>query len=184
MDYSFIKKVLFTEEEIASRVRSLGEQITAYYRENYGEQEINIVMILKGGFIFLADLIRHIHHPLTVDFMAISSYENGLKDTGIARITMDLSTSIRDRNVLIVEDIIDTGLTLGYIIKILREKGPNSIEICTLLDRAKNRIADLPIKFRGFEIESFFVVGYGLDFRQKWRNLPFICTLKDEVFET
>ncbi len=182
VDYNLIQKVLFTEDEIGSRVKELGGEIAAYYKENYGEKEISIVMILKGGFIFLADLIRSIDHPLTVDFMAISSYESGSKDTGIVRLTMDLTSSIKGKNVLVVEDIIDTGLTLGYIVKVLGEKGPNSIQICTLLDRIKNRIADLPVRFRGFEIDSYFVVGYGLDFRQRWRNLPFICTLKEEAF--
>jgi hypoxanthine phosphoribosyltransferase len=181
MDLGFVKKILFTEEEITRRVRDLGEEITLFCRENLEGEELAIVTILKGGFLFLADLIRNIEYPLTIDFMSISSYEEDRAGAGIVKLTMDLSTSIKSKHVLIVEDIIDTGLTLGYIIRVLSEKGPKSIRICTLLDKAPNRIADLPIQFRGFEIENYFVVGYGLDYRQRWRNLPFICTLKDEV---
>jgi hypoxanthine phosphoribosyltransferase len=172
-------ELLFSRELIRERTSELGAEITDHYRST-GCREISLVTILKGSFIFLADLVRSIDHPLTVDFMAISGYSRGRNDADIARLTKDLSLSIRDRDVLMVEDVIDTGLTLAYIIKILRERAPRSFEVCTLLDKSRNRIADLPVSFRGFEIENQFVVGYGLDYNQRFRNLPDIYRLKEE----
>lgn len=172
-------ELLFPREHIRERTRELGAEISNYYRSS-GCREISLVTILKGSFIFLADLVRSIDFPLTVDFMAISGYSRGRDDADIARLTKDLSQSIRGRDVLMVEDVIDTGLTLAYIIKILRERAPRSFEVCTLLDKSHNRIADLPIRFRGFEIENQFVVGYGLDYNQRFRNLPDIYRLKEE----
>lgn len=172
-------ELLLSGGQLERRVLELGNEITAFYAAA-GDAEISVVTILKGSFVFLADLIRHINHPLTVDFMAISSYSQHRDDAGIARLTKDLSQSILDRDVLMVEDVIDTGLTLAYIIKILRERRPRSIEVCTLLDRSRNRIADLPIRFRGFEVENQFVVGYGLDYAQKYRNLPDIRILGED----
>jgi hypoxanthine phosphoribosyltransferase len=179
METGSSSELLISSEQLGGRARELGAEISGYYA-SVGVGEISTITILKGSFIFLADLIRCIDIPLTLDFMAISSYSQDRDDIGIARLTKDLSLSIRDRDVLMVEDVIDTGLTLAYIIKILRERGPRSIEVCTLLDRSRNRIADLPIRFRGFEVEDQFVVGYGLDYDQRYRNLPDIRVLGAE----
>ncbi len=179
MDTGSSSELLISREQLMEKTRELGAEIGSYYAAA-GTSEISAITILKGSFIFMADLIRCIEVPLTVDFMAISSYSQDRDDVGIARLTKDLSLSIRDRHVLMVEDVIDTGLTLAYIIKILRERSPRSIEVCTLLDRSRNRIADLPIRFRGFEVENQFVVGYGLDYDQRYRNLPDIRVLGEE----
>lgn len=172
-------ELLISREQLSKRARELGGEIRDFYTAA-GSSEISAITILKGSFVFLADLVRCIDFPLTVDFMAISSYSQERDDVGIARLTKDLSLSIQGRDVLMVEDVIDTGLTLAYIIRILRERGPRSIEVCTLLDRSRNRIADLPIRFRGFEVENQFVVGYGLDYNQRYRNLPDIRVLGEE----
>ncbi len=173
-------KTLFTEDQIASRVKEVGEEINRDYR-NMGlsegeEQELVLVNVLKGAFIFLADLIRHLDLPLIVDFLAISSYGSGEEATGV-RIVKDLSESIYKRHVLIVEDIVDTGLTLSYVLRNLRARGPRSIRVCTFLDRKVRRIVPLEVDYMCFEVGEEFVVGYGLDHLQKWRNLPFVCLL-------
>ncbi len=175
-----IERMVVSQEELKRRVAELGAEITARYAGESGGGDLAVVTILKGGFIFLADLIRQIEYPLTVDFMAISGYETMGRETGVVRITKDLSDSIYGRRVLVVEDIIDTGLTLSYIVRNLLSRYPRDLKICTLLDRRARRIADLHIDFVGFEIGDIFVAGYGLDFRQRYRNLPFICTLKSE----
>ena len=180
MDPEFVERIVFTEDEIAGRVRELGEEITADYRRGRGAGRLAVVSILKGGFIFLADLIRQIDLDLTVDFMAISGYRQpGSASSGV-RIVKDLSESVLNREVLVVEDIVDTGLTLSYIMRNLRSRGPSDLKVCALLDRAGRRIAPLEIDYRGFEVGDEYLVGYGLDHLQKWRNLRFICTLKGE----
>lgn len=172
-----LQRVVFSEEDISRRVRELGEEITNDLTREPGS-ELALVSVLKGGFVFLADLMRHIDLALTVDFMAISSYrESSLASSGV-RIVKDLSQSIYNRDVLVVEDIIDTGLTLSYIVRNLRERGPRELRICTLLDRSERRIAPLHIDYRGFEVGEDYLVGYGLDHLNRWRNLPFVCTLK------
>lgn len=176
-----IERMVIAQDEIARRVRELGAEIAARYAGEPGGGDLAVITILKGGFIFLADLIRHIDYPLTVDFLAISGYGTMGRDSGVVKITKDLTDSIYGRRVLIVEDIIDTGLTLSYIVKNLLSRLPKDLRICTLLDRRARRIADLDIDFVGFEIGDIFVAGYGLDFRQRYRNLPFICTLKSEL---
>jgi hypoxanthine phosphoribosyltransferase len=173
-----LDRVIFTTQDISRRVRELGTQIAGELKSE-GNGRLVVVSILRGAFIFLADLIRHIDLDISVDFMAISSYLESSPSASGVRIIKDLSESIYGRKVLIVEDIIDTGLTLSYIVRNLRERGPADLRICTLLDRAARRIAPLEIDYRGFEIGDEYVVGYGLDYLQKWRNLPFICTLKD-----
>jgi hypoxanthine phosphoribosyltransferase len=175
----FASHVVFDEERIARRVRELGEEITADYLSEAGEAaELSIVSILKGGFIFLADLLRHIDLDLTVDFMAISSYLESGASAGGVKIVKDLSQSIYGRQVLVVEDIVDTGLTLGYILRNLATREPSGLKVCTLLDRAIRRIVPLRIDYCGFEIGDEYYVGYGLDHLQKWRNLKFICALE------
>lgn len=174
---SRIDRVLLTSEEIAGRVAALGAEITS----DYEGRDLALITVLKGGLYFLADLCRHIDLPHTVDFMAVSSYGPGA--AGSVRITKDLDDAIEGRDVLIVEDIIDTGLTLNYLIRVLRARKPASLAVCTLLDKDVRRIVDLPIEYTGFSIPDRFVVGYGLDLESVWRNLPYVATLHDEVWD-
>ena len=161
-------EVYLTAKQIQTRVKELGEKISAAYR---GKQLV-LVGILRASFVFMADLVRCMDIPLSLDFMAISSYEGIEGAPGAVRILKDLDEPIAGKHVLIVEDIIDTGLTLGYLIRHLDARNPESINICTLLDRSVRRIVPLPITFTGFDIPDVFVVGYGMDYRQLYRNLP------------
>jgi len=163
-----VGEVYLSAKQIQTRVKELGEKISAAYRG----KELVFVGILRASFVFMADLIRTIEIPLTLDFMAISSYEGVEGTAGAVKILKDLDESIAGKHVLIVEDIIDTGLTLGYLIRHLEARNPDSINICTLLDRSIRRIVPLPISFTGFDIPDVFVVGYGMDYRQLYRNLP------------
>jgi hypoxanthine phosphoribosyltransferase len=173
-----IAEILIPQAEISAKVQELGRQISQAYQG----KDLVLISILKGAVVFLADLMRAISIPLTIDFMAISSYgRQGA--TGVVRIVKDLDQDIAGRHILMVEDIVDTGLTLGYLLRILRARNPTSLKVCTLLDRSVRRIVDLPIAFRGFEIPDRFVVGYGLDDRQRYRQLPFIGVLKSAVLE-
>ena len=161
-------EVYLSAEQIKGRVKELGKMISAAYRG----KELVLLGILKGSFVFMADLVRNIDIPHALDFMAISSYE-GVGGSPVAvKILKDLDESITGKNVVIVEDIIDTGLTLAYLIRHLQARNPQSIKICTLLDRSIRRIVPLPINFTGFDIPDVFVVGYGMDYRQLYRNLP------------
>jgi hypoxanthine phosphoribosyltransferase len=171
-----IAAIMFSQAEISVRVQELGAQIAHAYQG----KELVLISILKGAVVFVTDLMRAIALPLTLDFMAISSY-GGHGTSGVVRIVKDLEQDITGRHVLVVEDIVDTGLTLGYLLRILQARHPLSLQVCTLLDRSVRRIVDLPITFRGFEIPDRFVVGYGLDYQQRYRNLPFIGVLKPEV---
>ncbi|MCJ7667099.1 MAG: hypoxanthine phosphoribosyltransferase [Anaerolineae bacterium] len=173
-----IAEVLITEEEIKAKTKELAQRITQDYRG----KDLLLVCILKGGMMFLADLMREIEIPLDIDFMAISSYGNATESTGVVRILMDLATPIKGRNILIVEDIIDTGRTLHYITQNLRTRNPASLKICTLLDKRARRVIDIPLDYVGFEVPDKFVVGYGLDYGQVYRNLPFIGVLKPERY--
>ncbi|MHB8780897.1 MAG: hypoxanthine phosphoribosyltransferase [Candidatus Geothermincolia bacterium] len=179
VEVSAVERIVISAEEIALRVAELGREINDHY-SHQGAAELTLVTILKGGFIFLADLMRAIEMPLWVDFMSISGYGDGLRESGIVKITQDLRCPVQGRRVLVVEDIIDTGLTLSYILRNLEARHPADIRVCTLLDRKVRRIADLDIDFVGFEVGDIFVAGYGLDFRQRYRNLPYICTLRVE----
>jgi hypoxanthine phosphoribosyltransferase len=171
-------QVMFTEEEILERVRELGAEIS----DDYAGQMPVLVAILKGSVIFLADLLRSISLPVQVDFMAITTFESGGRP-GVVRILKDLDIPVAGRPVIIVEDIIDTGLTAGYLVKNLLARDPRSLQICTLLDRTVRRLADLPLKYVGFDVPDTFIVGYGLDHRQEYRNLPFIGVLPEELLE-
>jgi hypoxanthine phosphoribosyltransferase len=166
-------KVLITENELKQRISELGLAIS----QSYGQKDLAIIAILKGSFIFAADLLRTITAPATIDFMAISSYANQ-PASGVVQIMKDLEESIMGRNVLLVEDIIDTGLTANYLMRVLRERKPASIEICALLDKSARRLIDLPIAYRGFDIPDVFVVGYGMDYQQLYRNLPHIAVVE------
>lgn len=173
-----VKSVLFDEQTIAKRIRELGQQITDQYRGT----DLVVLCVLKGSLFFTADLMRQIHIPMTVDFIASSSYGESTRTSGVVRILKDLEESIENRHVLIVEDIVDTGLTLGYLIRTLELRKPASIRTCTLLDKPVRRILEVGVDYRGFEVGDHFVVGYGLDFAGRYRTLPSICVLKDELF--
>lgn len=161
-------EVFLSAKEIRNRVKELGKMISATYRG----KDLVLVGILKGSFVFMADLVRNIDISHSLDFLAISSYEGVEGSPPAVKILKDLDESITSKHVLIVEDIIDTGLTLGYLIRHLEARNPESINICTLLDRSIRRIVPLPISFTGFDIPDVFVVGYGMDYRQLYRNLP------------
>lgn len=174
-----IEKVLIREEDLRKKTIELGERIS----RDYKGKKLIIISVLKGGFIFAADLIRAIKIPVAVDFMAVSSYGASTKTSGVVEIRKDLDRDIREMDVLIVEDILDSGLTLNYITKILENRGANSIKICTILDKPSRRKAPIAADYVGFEIPDEFVVGYGLDFAEKYRNLPFVGILKQSVYE-
>lgn len=176
--YEDVSEVLLTEEQIQQRVRELAEQISADYRG----KDLLLVCILKGGVLFLTDLMRQLDIPHAIDFMAISSYGAGTESSGVVRILMDLNTSIEGKNVLIVEDIVDTGHTLDYILRNLSTRRPASLKVCALLNKPSRRQVDVPIHYVGFDIPNKFVIGYGLDFGEKYRNLPFVGVLKPEFY--
>jgi hypoxanthine phosphoribosyltransferase len=173
-----IDAVLFSEEQIRATVATLGDRIAS----DYADRDLVLITVLRGGLMFLSDLCRAIDAPLTLDFMSISGY--GPQATGAVRITKDLDDPIEGRDVVMVEDVIDTGLTLHYLLRVLRQRRPASLEVCTLLDKDARRLADIPIEYRGFRVPDRFVVGYGLDLNGLWRNLPYVATLTDEVWET
>jgi hypoxanthine phosphoribosyltransferase len=167
-----IIEVLFTEEQIQSRVSDLARQITADYRNG----KLVLVSILRGSVFFATDLARQIELPLSMDFLSISSY--GEDSEGVVRITKDLEENIAGKDVLVIEDIVDTGFTLKYLLRTLSGRNPKSLEVCTLLDRRARRIIEMDLKYIGFEIPDKFVVGYGLDYRQRYRNVPYIGVVK------
>ncbi len=173
-----VEKILFTEEELQKRVAELGAQITADYA---GKTPV-LASVLRGSYIFMADLTRQIKLPLTVDFMAVSSYGSGTSSSGQVEIRKDLSDSIEGRDLLIVEDILDSGNTLYYLRRILNARHPASIKICTLLDKPERRAKPIEADYKGFTIPDAFVVGYGLDYDERYRNLPYIGILKPEVY--
>ncbi|HOM43221.1 MAG TPA: hypoxanthine phosphoribosyltransferase [Bacillota bacterium] len=173
-----IKSILISEEEIAKRVKELGKQLT----EDYKGKELLVVGILKGCMLFLSDLVRTIDLPLTLDFMVVSSYGATTKSSGVVRIVKDLEREIEGKDVLIVEDIVDTGLTLSYLVENFKARNPKSVKVCSLLDKPDRRKAQVDIQYIGFKIPDEFVVGYGLDYGENYRNLPFVCVLKPEVY--
>ena len=171
---NILGKVLFPSSDIKNRISELGKEIT----QDYKDKNLLLVSVLRGGVIFLSDLMKEIDLPLSIDFMSISAYGINGTSTGVVRITKDLDESIEEKDVLIVEDIIDTGLTISYLLRNLKSRFPNSLEICTLLDRDIRRIADINIKYIDFKIGEKYIVGYGLDYKQKFRNLQSIYELK------
>lgn len=174
-----VAKVLIDEERLQERIRELAQQIAHDYRD---EDDLLLLCVLKGAYVFLADLSRLLPIPHEVDFMAISSYGRGTRSSGAVRIVLDLKEDIGGRNVLIVEDIIDSGRTLDYMRRNLLARSPASLRICSLLNKPERREVDVPVDYLGFDIPDEFVVGYGLDFAQRYRNLPFIAVLKPEIF--
>jgi hypoxanthine phosphoribosyltransferase len=170
-------ETIMSQEEIAGVVARLGREISADYE---GKNPV-LVNLLKGGVIFLADLIRQLPIPHQIDFMNVSSYENGTSSSGVVRITEDLSTNILGRNVLIVEDVLDTGRTLAYILNMLEIRSPESVEVCSLLRKTTPENPQIRVRYLGKEIPNIFVVGYGLDYNEQYRNLPYIGILKEEA---
>ena len=174
-----IEEVLLPRDRIAARVAELGREIS----HDFAGRSPLLISVLKGAVYFLTDLSREIEIPLSLDFMAITSYGSARAQSGVVRLIKDLDIEITGRHVLLVEDIIDTGLTAGYLLRLLQARSPASLQICTLLDRPRRRILEaLPIAYRGFEIPDRFVVGYGLDYDQRYRGLPYIATLKPDVY--
>ncbi len=173
-----VLRVLLSEDEIREKVRELGGKITADYKNS----NLMLVTVLKGAVVFLADLMRQIDVPAEIDFMVVSSYGSGVKSSGVVKIVKDLDVPLAGKDILIVEDILDSGLTLSYIKELLESRGPRSIRIATLLDKPSRRKVDLQADYIGFLVPDEFVIGYGLDYDEKYRNLPYIGILKPEVY--
>ena len=163
-------KVLISEEEVDARIRELGEKIS----KEYEGKQIHLICVLKGGVFFMCELAKRITVPVSMDFMCVGSYGDGTKSSGVVRLAKDLDESIENKEVLIVEDIIDSGNTLYCLMDVLRQRKPASLRLCTLLDKPDRRVKDVHVDWTGFEIPDEFVVGYGLDYAQKYRNLPYI----------
>ena len=175
-----IDHILVTSDQLREEIARIGERITA----DYAGKELLLVGVLKGAIMFMVDLARSIDLPVTIDFMAVASYGASTQTSGIVRILKDLDNSIEGKHVLIVEDIIDSGLTLNYTLETLRARNPASLRVCALLNKKERRQVDVPVDYVCFEIPDEFVVGYGLDFNQIYRNLPFIGVLKPELYQT
>ena len=174
-----VERILITSEEIGARVRELGQQIT----NDYAGQDILMIGVLRGAVVFMSDLARAIKRPIDIDFLAISSYGLSTNSSGVVRILKDLDEVVQGRHLLIIEDIIDSGLTLNYLVENLKSRKPASVRICTLLSKPDRRKVDVQVDYNGFIIPDYFVVGYGLDYAGKYRNLPFIGVLKPEIYE-
>jgi hypoxanthine phosphoribosyltransferase len=172
-----VGEILVQPDELSRRVRELGRQISA----DYAGRDLLLVGVLKGAVFFLSDLMRHIDVPCEVDFMAVASYGSATDSSGVVRILKDLDVALEDRHVLIVEDIIDSGLTLQYLLRSLGARNPASIEVCALLTKPERRKVELEPRYVGFEIPNRFVVGYGLDYAERYRNLPYVAVLQDAV---
>ena len=176
--YQDMERIFFTKEQIAEAVKKLGQRIT----EDYAGKAPVMVCILKGASIFFADLIREIDLPLTIDFMVVSSYGASTKSSGEVRLIKDLDRSILGRDVIIVEDIVDSGLTMNYLVNYLAARSPRSINICALMDKPSRRKTPVEVRYSGMEIPDAYVVGYGLDYAEKYRNLPYIAVLRPEIY--
>lgn len=173
-----VEEVLLTEEQIQARVSELGARLSV----DYDGLDPVLISVLKGSIVFLADLVRGVEVPLSIDIMEVSSYGAATETSGQVRILKDLSNPIEGRHVLVVEDIIDTGLTLNYLLRYLREKGPASLRVCCLLDKPARRLTEIPIDYIGFSIPDRFVVGYGLDYGERYRNLPYVGVLRPAIY--
>lgn len=163
-------RVLLSESEVDKRIQEIGEQIS----QDYEGKEVHLVCILKGGSFFMCELSKRITVPVSLDFMSVSSYGAGTESSGVVKIVKDLDEPLQDKNVIVVEDVVDSGRTLSYLLEILKNRGPKTLKLCTLLDKPQRRVVDVSVDYKGFEIPDEFVVGYGLDYAQKYRNLPFI----------
>lgn len=178
-----VSRIIISEEEIQNRVAELGAAITRDYKDVVGKEGIVLISVLRGAAIFMADLARAIEIPLEMDYMAVSSYGKAAKSSGVVNIQKDLSSSITGRHVVIAEDILDSGLTLSYLLNNLESRKPASMSICTLLLKNRERQVDIDCRYVGFECPDEFIVGYGLDYAERYRNLPYIGVLKPEVYE-
>lgn len=173
-----IESVLFSEERLAEIVQTVGKRIS----EDYKDKNLLMVSVLKGSVVFMADLMRAITIPCSIDFMSVSSYGSGTKTSGVVKITKDLDINLEGYDVLVVEDILDSGLTLSYILELLQSRNPKSIRLCTLFDKPERRTADVKPDYVGTVVPDEFIVGYGLDYSEKYRNLPFVGILKPDVY--
>lgn len=184
-----IQEIIYTQADISRRVRELGQAITQDYRERAyettrnGEPSLLVISVLRGAALYMSDLVREIDLPLEMDYMAVSSYGTGTKSSGIVRILKDLSSQIEGRHVIIAEDILDSGLTLKYLMRVLESRNPASIEVATPLRKKTERQVDIDCKYVGFECPDAFIVGYGLDYAEHYRNLPYIGILKPEIYQ-
>ena len=169
-------KVMMTEQEIDARVRQIGEQIS----KDYAGQEVHLVCVLKGGSFFMCELAKRITIPVSFDFMSVSSYGADTKSSGVVKIVKDLDEPLVGKDVIVIEDIVDSGRTLSYLLDMLQDRGPQSMRLCTLLDKPDRRVVDVKVDYTGFQIPDEFVVGYGLDYDQRYRNLPFIGIVEFE----
>jgi len=170
-----IVRILVSEEEVKRVVKRLGAEVTAFYGQR--DTDLLVIGLLRGSFVFMADLVREIKLPLSVDFMALSSYGDGTTSSGDVKVVMDLDTSVEKRDVLVVEDIVDTGRTFSKVIRMLKNRNPGSLKVCTFLNKPECRVVDVKVDFCGVDIPNEFVVGYGLDYAQEYRNLPYIGVL-------
>jgi len=173
-----VSKILITEEQIKSKVKELGEMIT----QDYQGKDLLVICILKGAMVFMADLVREIKLPLDIDTMVVSSYGTSTQSSGVVRILKDLDESVENRDLLIVEDIVDTGLTLKYLMDNILSRGPKSVRICSFLDKPDRRKVDIVPDYKGYSIPDEFVVGYGLDYAEKYRNLPYVAVLDPKAY--
>lgn len=173
-----IQEILVTKELLEEKVRELGKRISG----DYEGKELVLIGVLKGGVVFFSDLIRHITIPIEMDFISVSSYGNSTKSSGVVRIIKDIDIDISHKHVLIVEDLVDTGLTLRYLKDLFEDRGPIDVKVCTALDKPSRRQVEVPLEYNGITIPDKFVVGYGLDFGGKYRNLPEVCVLKESVY--
>lgn len=163
-------RVLLSEEKVDARINAIGEEIS----KDYAGKRVHLVCVLKGGSFFMCELAKRITVPVSLDFMSVSSYGSDTKSSGVVRIIKDLDESLKDKDVIVVEDIVDSGRTLSYLLEMLRDRGPASLRLCTLLDKPDRRVIPVDVDYTGFEIPDQFVVGYGLDYNQRYRNLPYI----------
>lgn len=177
-----VSEIIFTEDEIAARVAEMGEEITRDYADRAANEGVVMISVLRGAAMFMADLVRQIKLPVEMDYMAISSYGNGAKSSGVVRILKDITANIEGRHVIIAEDILDSGLTLKYLMRTLQARNPASIEVATLLRKLTRAQADIDCRYVGFECPDEFIVGYGLDYAERYRNLPYIGILKKEIY--
>ncbi|MCY6371960.1 hypoxanthine phosphoribosyltransferase [Clostridium ganghwense] len=174
-----IERVLLSEEELSEKIRGIGNRIS----EDYKDKDLILIGVLKGSVPFMAELMKRINIPCKMDFMAVSSYGDSSESSGVVRILKDLDFEIENKDVLIVEDIIDSGITLRYLINYLKAKNPTSVEIACLLNKPERREVDIEVKYLGYDVPNYFLVGYGLDYAEKYRNLPYIGILKEEVYK-
>ena len=163
-------RVLLSEEEVDRRIKEVADQIN----RDYAGKEVHLICVLKGGVFFMCELAKHLNMPVSLDFMSVSSYGSATKSSGVVKIVKDLDEPIKDKDVLVVEDIVDSGRTLSYLMEMLRDRGPKSLHLCTLLDKPERRVVEVNVDYTGFQIPDKFVVGYGLDYDQHYRNLPYI----------